>query len=232
MFAGFDWDVIQRSAGYLFREGMTFTVTLTVLAMTGGIILGTLLAMMRLSSIKWVAMLAGGYVNLMRSVPLLLVIFWFYFLVPYIGAWIIGAKQPVQVGAILSSVITFTLFEAAYYCEIMRAGIQSIPRGQVWAGYALGLNYWQTMGTIVLPQAFRNMLPVLLTQTIILFQDTSLVYVLSITDFLGAAAKVAQRDGRLVEMYLFVAVVYFIISFFLSYQVKRLQAKLAVPGRM
>jgi glutamate/aspartate transport system permease protein len=168
----------------------------------------------------------------MRSVPLLLVIFWFYFLVPYIGAWLIGAKQPVQVGAILSSVITFTLFEAAYYCEIMRAGIQSIPRGQVWAGYALGLNYWQTMGTVVLPQAFRNMLPVLLTQTIILFQDTSLVYVLSITDFLGAAAKVAQRDGRLVEMYLFVAVVYFIISFFLSYQVKRLQAKLAVPGRM
>jgi glutamate/aspartate transport system permease protein len=232
MFAGFDWDVIQRSAGYLFREGMTFTVTLTVLAMTGGIILGTLLAMMRLSSIKWVSMLAGGYVNLMRSVPLLLVIFWFYFLVPYIGAWIIGAKQPVQVGAILSSVITFTLFEAAYYCEIMRAGIQSIPRGQVWAGYALGLNYWQTMGTIVLPQAFRNMLPVLLTQTIILFQDTSLVYVLSITDFLGAAAKVAQRDGRLVEMYLFVAVVYFVISYFLSYQVKRLQAKLAVPGRM
>jgi len=232
MFAGFDWDVIQRSAGYLFREGMTFTVTLTVLAMTGGIVLGTLLAMMRLSSIKWVSMLAGGYVNLMRSVPLLLVIFWFYFLVPYIGAWIIGAKQPVQVGAILSSVITFTLFEAAYYCEIMRAGIQSIPRGQVWAGYALGLNYWQTMGTIVLPQAFRNMLPVLLTQTIILFQDTSLVYVLSITDFLGAAAKVAQRDGRLVEMYLFVAVVYFVISYFLSYQVKRLQAKLAVPGRM
>jgi len=232
VFAGFDWDVIQRSAGYLFREGMTFTVTLTVLAMSGGIVLGTALAMMRLSSVKPLALLAGGYVNLMRSVPLLLVIFWFYFLVPYIGAWVIGAKQPVQVGAILSSVITFTLFEAAYYCEIMRAGIQSIPRGQVWAGYALGLNYWQTMGTVVLPQAFRNMLPVLLTQTIILFQDTSLVYVLSITDFLGAAAKVAQRDGRLVEMYLFVAVVYFIISFFLSHQVKRLQAKLAVPGRM
>src|SRR5512134_499304 len=120
MFTGFDWDVIARSAGYLFREGMTFTVTLTVLAMT------------RLSSIKAVSMLAGGYVNLMRSVPLLLVIFWFYFLVPYIGAWIIGANEPVKVGAILSSVITFTLFEAAYYCEIMRAGIQSIPRGQVW----------------------------------------------------------------------------------------------------
>jgi glutamate/aspartate transport system permease protein len=88
------------------------------------------------------------------------------------------------------------------------------------------------MGQIVLPQAFRNMMPVLLTQTIILFQDTSLVYVLSITDFLGAASKVAQRDGRLVEMYLFVALVYFVISYFLSYQVKRLQVKLAVPGRM
>ena len=105
------------------------------------------------------------------------------------------------------------MFEAAYYSEIMRAGIQSIPRGQVWAGYALGLNYWQSMRYIVLPQAFRNMLPILLTQTIILFQDTSLVYVLSITDFLGAASKVAQRDGRLVEMYLFAALVYFIICF-------------------
>ena len=95
----------------------------------------------------------------------------------------------------------------------MRAGIQSIPRGQVGAGYALGMNYWQTMGHVVLPQAFRNMMPVLLTQTIVLFQDISLVYVLSITDFLGAASKVAQRDGRLVEMYLFVAVVYFVICF-------------------
>src|SRR5207302_142753 len=115
--------------------------------------------------------------------------------------------------------------------DIMRAGIQSIPRGQMWAGYALGLSYWQTMGQIVLPQAFRNMLPVLLTQTIILFQDTSLVYVLSITDFLGAASKIAQRDGRLVEMYLFVAVVYFAISFGLSSFVKRLQLRLAVPSR-
>ena len=157
-------------------------------------------------------MVAGGYVNLMRSIPLVLVIFWFFFLVPYIGAWIIGAPQPDRGRRVLVGVITFTMFEAAYYCEIMRAGIQSIPRGQVAAGQALGLNYWQTMGHIVLPQAFRNMLPVLLTQTIILFQDTSLVYVISVTDFLGAAAKVANRDYRLVEMYTFVAVVYFIIS--------------------
>jgi len=228
MFTGYDFDVIERSLGYLFREGMVFTLTLTALAMTGGIVFGTLLAMMRLSAFKPLSALAGGYVNLMRSVPLLLVIFWFFFLVPYIGAWVTGADQPVKVGAWMSAVITFTMFEAAYYCEIMRAGIQSIPRGQVWSGYALGLNYWQSMGYIVLPQAFRNMIPVLLTQTIILFQDTSLVYVISATDFLGAAVKVANRDYRLVEMYTFVAVVYFIVSYSLSLLVKQLQDRVAI----
>jgi glutamate/aspartate transport system permease protein len=225
---GFDFDVIQRSMGYLFKEGMVFTLTLTALAMVGGIFFGTLLAMMRLSSIRLVSMVAGGYVNFMRSIPLVLVIFWFFFLVPYIGAWILREPNPIKVGAFYSALITFTMFEAAYYCEIMRAGIQSIPRGQVWSGYALGLNYWQTMGQIVLPQAFRNMLPVLLTQTIILFQDTSLVYVISATDFLGAAAKVANRDYRLVEMYTFVAVVYFIVSYGLSMLVKRLQDRIAI----
>jgi glutamate/aspartate transport system permease protein len=228
MDSGFDFDVIERSLAYLFRDGMTFTVTLTLMAMSGGIIFGTLLAMMRLSSFKAVSMLAGGYVNLMRSVPLVLVIFWFFFLVPYIGAWVVGAPRPIPVGTFWSAVITFTMFEAAYYCEIMRAGIQSIARGQVWSGYALGLNYWQTMGYIVLPQAFRNMVPVLLTQSIILFQDTSLVYVISATDFLGAASKVANRDYRLVEMYTFVAVVYFIISYSLSLVVRRLQDRIAV----
>jgi glutamate/aspartate transport system permease protein len=225
---GFDFDVIQRSAAYLFREGMTFTLTLTLIAMVGGIFFGTLLAMMRLSKFRLLGLAAGGYVNLMRSLPLVLVIFWFFFLVPYIGAWAIGAKDPIKVGAFWSSVITFTMFEAAYYCEIMRAGIQSVQRGQVWAGYALGLDYWQTMGRIVLPQAFRNMLPVLLTQTVILFQDTSLVYVISATDFLGAATKVANRDYRLIEMYSFVAVVYFVISFGLSTLVKHLQARIAI----
>jgi len=228
MDSGFDFDVIQRSLPYLFKEGMTFTVTLTLLAMTGGIVFGTLLAMMRLSSVKPVSVLAGGYVNLMRSIPLVLVIFWFFFLVPYIGAWILREPNPVRVGTFWSALITFTMFEAAYYCEIMRAGIQSIPRGQVWSGYALGLNYWQTMAQIVLPQAFRNMLPVLLTQTIILFQDTSLVYVISATDFLGAASKIANRDYRLVEMYTFVAVVYFVISYGLSVLVKHLQERVAV----
>lgn len=228
MFAEYDFDVIERSLGYLFREGMVFTLTLTALAMTGGIVFGTLLAMMRLSSFSPLSALAGAYVNLMRSLPLVLVIFWFFFLVPYIGGWIIGADRPIAVGAFWSAVITFTMFEAAYYCEIMRAGIQSIARGQVWSGYALGLNYWQTMGQVVLPQAFRNMTPVLLTQTIILFQDTSLVYVISATDFLGAASKVANRDYRLVEMYTFAAAVYFIMSYSLSLLVGRLQDRIAV----
>jgi glutamate/aspartate transport system permease protein len=228
MFAGYDFDVIERSWVYLFRDGMTFTLTLTALAMVGGIFFGTLLAMMRLSKFRLLSMVAGGYVNLMRSLPLVLVIFWFFFLVPYIYGWVAGGGRPIPIGAFYSALITFTMFEAAYYCEIMRAGIQSIARGQVWAGYALGLNYWQTMGRIVLPQAFRNMLPVLLTQTIVLFQDTSLVYVISATDFLGAAAKVANRDYRLVEMYTFVAVVYFVISFGLSSLVKNLQARIAI----
>jgi glutamate/aspartate transport system permease protein len=228
MFSGYDFDVIQRSWVYLFRDGMSFTLTLTGLAMVGGIFFGTLLAMMRLSKFRLLAMAAGGYVNLMRSLPLVLVIFWFFFLVPYIYGWVTGEGKPIPIGTFYSALITFTMFEAAYYCEIMRAGIQSVARGQVWAGYALGLNYWHTMGRIVLPQAFRNMLPVLLTQTIILFQDTSLVYVISATDFLGAAAKVANRDYRLVEMYTFVAVVYFIISFGLSTLVKQLQARIAI----
>lgn len=228
MFSNFDFNVIQRSWLYLFKTGMAFTLELTAFSMVGGIIIGTLLAMMKLSSRRWIAWPATLYVNTIRSIPLILVIFWFYFLSPYIGAWIIGAKQPIQVGAFTSALITFTMFEAAYYCEIMRAGIQSIPRGQVWAGEALGMNYWQTMQHVILPQAFRNMVPLLMTQTIVLFQDISLVYVLSLTDFFGAADKVAQRDGRLVEMYLFAGVVYFILCFTLSALVKRLQKKIAI----
>src|SRR5690242_16362258 len=228
MFSNIDWDVIIRSLPYLFLDGMRFTIMLTLMATAGGIVIGTLLALARLSNIPGLSHAAGAYVNLIRSMPLVLVIFWFYFLVPYIGQWITGASRPIQVGAFLSSLVTFTLFEAAYFAEIMRAGIQSIPKGQMAAAQALGMNYSRTMGYIILPQAFRNMVPVLLTQTIILFQDTSLVYVLSITDFLGAASKVAQRDGRLVEMYLFAAIVYFTISCIASFGVRRLQARIAI----
>ncbi len=228
MFSNIDWDVIIRSLPYLFFDGMRFTIMLTLMATAGGIVIGTLLALARLSSMPGLSHVAGAYVNLIRSMPLVLVIFWFYFLVPYIGQWLTGAERPIQVGAFLSALVTFTLFEAAYFCEIMRAGIQSIPRGQVQAAQALGMPYWTAMGEIILPQAFRNMVPVLLTQTIILFQDTSLVYVISVTDFLGAASKIAQRDGRLVEMYLFAAIVYFVISLAASYGVRRLQRRVAI----
>ena len=222
-----DFSVVERALPFLWY-GFKYTVQLTAIAALGGIFFGTLLAMARLASRKWLALPAAGYVNLMRSIPLVLVIFWFFFLVPYIGGWLTRSGQPIQVGAFHSALVTFIMFEAAYYCEIMRAGIQSIPRGQVWSGYALGLDYWQTMGQIVLPQALRNMLPVLLTQTIILFQDTSLVYVISATDFLGAAAKIANRDYRLVEMYTFAAVVYFVVSYGLSTLVKGLQDRIAI----
>jgi len=223
-----DFSVIGRSLGYLLGEGLVFSVTLTVIAALGGVVLGTLLALMRLSGNRWVSSAAGAYVNLIRAIPLLLVIFWFFFLVPFLGAWLLGAKEPVKVGAFWSSVITFTMFEAAYFAEIVRAGIRSVPAGQTQAGLALGLTQRQVMSQIVLPQALRNMLPVLLSQVIVLFQDTSLVYVLSITDFLGAATKIGQRDGRLVEMYLFVAAVYFFICYLLSWQVRKLQVRTAI----
>ena len=224
MFTGFDFDVISRSLPYL-SQGMLFSLELTLLSMIGGIFLGTLLALMRLSSFKMLNAPAGGYVNLLRSTPLILVIFWFYFLMPLALKKITGDAYATGIGPFYSALIAFTMFEAAYYCEIIRAGIQSVPRGQVHAGYALGLTYGQAMWKVILPQAFRNMIPILLTQGIILFQDTSLVYVVGLTDFMGAASKVAQRDGRLVEMYLFAALIYFLFCFSASYFVKWLQAR-------
>lgn len=222
-----DFGIVTSSLPYLWK-GFQYTVQLTATAALGGLFFGTLLALARLSPIKSLANTAAGYVNLMRSIPLVLVIFWFFFLMPEILQWMTRADRPVQIGAERTAIITFILFEAAYFCEIMRAGIQSIPKGQVNSAYALGLTYAQAMRLVILPQAFRNMIPVLLTQTIILFQDTSLVYVISATDFVGAASKIAQRDGRLIEMYLFVAAVYFVICFTLSVLVKRLQRKIAV----
>jgi len=222
-----DFDVITRSLPFLWK-GFLYTVQLTAIATVGGLFFGTLLALARLSPMKPLSLLAAGYVNLMRSIPLVLVLFWFFFLMPQVLQIVLGGERPPQIGAERTAIITFIMFEAAYFCEIMRAGIQSIPKGQVHSSYALGLTYGQSMRLVILPQAFRNMIPILLTQTIILFQDTSLVYVISATDFTGAASKIAQRDGRLIEMYLFVAVVYFVLCYTLSYGVKRLQKKVAV----
>ena len=227
--SGFDFDVIERSLPYLFLVGMRFTLTLTLLAAAGGLVVGTGLTLLRLSGSRPLAWVVAGYVNLVRAVPLVLVLFWFFFLVPYLAQWVTGARRPVQVGAFPSALITFIVFEAAYFAEIVRAGIASVAAGQSDAGLALGLRRGQVMRLVVLPQVFRTMLPVMLTQTVILFQDTSLVYVVGLTDFVGAAGQVAQRDGRLVEMYVFVAVVFFAISFAASRGVARVQRAVAVP---
>ncbi|KIZ41972.1 MULTISPECIES: ABC transporter permease subunit [Rhodopseudomonas] len=228
MLSGFDLQTIVNALPYLIFTGMRFTLALTACATLLGIVIGTVLAIMRLSRFPILSGFAAIYVNLLRSLPLVLVIFWFYFLVPFVVQWLLGSPRPVRIDPFWSSVVTFTLFEAAYFCEIVRSGIQSLPTGQTMAAHALGLTGAQTMAYVVLPQALRNMLPLLLTQTIILFQDTSLVYVLSITDFLGAAARIAQRDGRLLEMYLFAAAVYFVISILASFAVRRLQKRVAI----
>ncbi len=215
-FSFLSWDVLTAFV----QKGLFFSVQLTLVAMIGGIVLGTALALMRLSGMKWLEAPASAYVNLMRSVPLVMVILWFFLLIPLL----IGRSM----GAELSALVTFTLFEAAYYSEIMRAGIQSVPRGQVHAGYAVGMTYAQTMQLVVLPQAFRNMLPVLLTQTIILFQDTSLVYAIGAYDLLKGFEIAGKNFNRPVETYLVAAVVYFVICFSLSMLVKRLQRKIAI----
>jgi len=198
-------------------KGLLFSVQLTVVAMLGGIVLGTVLALMRLSGRTWLAVPAGLYVDTLRSIPLVMVILWVFLLVPMLIGRSIGAEW--------SALITFTLFEAAYYAEIMRAGIQSVPRGQVQAGYAMGMSYPQTMRYVVLPQAFRNMLPVLLAQTIILFQDTSLVYAIGAYDLLKGFEVAGRNFNRPVEAYLVAAGVYFVICFSLSMGVRRLQQR-------
>jgi glutamate/aspartate transport system permease protein len=201
-------------------SGFIFSIQLTIVATLGGIFFGTLLALLRLSGRPWLVIPATFYVNGMRSIPLVMVILWFFLLVPLI----IGRP----VGAEASAVITFIAFEAAYFSEIMRAGIQSIPRGQVYAGEALGMTYGQNMRLVVLPQAFRNMLPVLLTQTIILFQDTSLVYAIGAYDLLKGLVTAGKIYGRPEEAYLLAAIIYFVLCFGLSWLVRRLQARIAI----
>ena len=222
----FDWGVIAKNKDVLW-DGMKLSLQLFGIALAGGVFFGTLLAMARLSSWKILSMPATGFVNLIRSIPFIMAIFWFYFLTPMLVQKVTG-QQGEAVGPMTSAIVAFIMVESAYYSEIIRAGIQSIPRGQPWAAYALGMNYWQAMGHVVLPQAFRNMTPIMLTQAIILFQDTSLVYVVGLKDFLGAASKGGQLSGRIVELYIFVAVVYFVICFGASWLVKRLNEKIAV----
>ena len=212
-----DFSVIPANSSLLW-EGIKMTFLLTGLAIIGGIILGTFLALLRIARIPILSQISAAYVNFFRSLPLILVIFWLFFLVPLI------VGRPV--GAFSSVLVAFILFEAAYYSEIIRAGINSVRLGQLAAARAIGLTYIQSMRYVVLPQAFRAMTPILLTQAIILFQDTSLVYVVGLRDFLVSAEIIANRDQRLVEMFLFVALVYFILCFTASMGVKYLQKRI------
>ena len=202
------------------QKGLIFSAQLTVIATVGGILVGTVLALMRLSGKPWIALPATAYVNTMRSIPLVMVILWFFLLIPLL----IGKP----IGVNLSAIITFIAFEAAFFSEIVRAGIQSIPKGQVYAGQALGMTYSQNMRLVVLPQAFRNMIPVFMTQTIILFQDTSLVYAIGAYDLLKGFEIAGKNFGRPIETYLLAAVTYFLICFTLSRIVKKIQEKVAI----
>jgi glutamate/aspartate transport system permease protein len=214
----FDWSSIPGALPFLW-DGMKVTLEITVNAIVFGIVWGTLLAMMRLSSRPVLGWFAAGYVNLFRSIPLVMVLLWFFLIVPRFLENVFG-WPPGGDTRMASAMIGFALFESAYYSEIIRAGIQSVPKGQVAAAYALGMTYSQSMRLVVLPQAFRNMVPLLLTQAIILFQDTSLVYVSALADFFGAAYKVGDRDGRIVELLLFAGAVYFVICYSASLLVK------------
>ena len=206
--------------GNYILKGLQFSIVLTIVATIGGILFGTVLALMRLSGKKWLEVPAAIYVNGMRSSPLVMVILWFFLLVPMIIGRSIGAEY--------SAIITFVAFEAAYFSEIVRAGIQSIPRGQVFAGQALGMSYGQNMRLVVLPQAFRNMLPVFLTQTIILFQDTSLVYAIGAYDLLKGFETAGKNYGRTTETYLMAALAYFVLCYSLSWIAKRVHKKIAI----
>lgn len=212
----YNWDLFTN---YILK-GLVFSVQLTVIATVGGIVVGTLLALMRLSGKPALVYPSAFYVNTMRSIPLVMVILWFFLLIPIL----IGRP----IGADLSATFTFIAFEAAFFSEIVRAGIQSVPRGQIFAGEALGMTYGQNMRLIVLPQAFRNMIPVFMTQTIILFQDTSLVYAIGAYDLLKGFEIAGKNYGRPIETYILAAATYFVICFSLSKLVRAIQAKVAI----
>jgi glutamate/aspartate transport system permease protein len=212
-----DWSIIWASRSLLLH-GLAMSGLLVLTGAVGGMILGAGLALMRLSRYRLLAVPAAAYVTVMRTVPLILVLFWFYFMLP------LFTGHPL--GALSSALTSFVLFEAAFYCEIVRAGIQSVPTGQRLAGAATGLKDWQTLRLIILPQAIAAMVPLLLNQVIILFQDTSLVYVVALHDFLTAANIVADQQQRPIEMYTFVAIVYLVICYSLSLLVGRSKAPL------
>ena len=220
----FDWSSIPGALPFLWH-GMVRTLEITGVAIVVGIVLGTVIALLRLSKNWILSNLAALYVNGFRSIPLVMVLLWFYLLVPQLISSLIG--RPAMDIRLLSAFVAFALFEASYYAEIIRAGIQSVSTGQISAGLALGMTRGLTMRLIILPQAFRRMIPLLLTQAIILFQDTSLVYVMGLADFFGVAYNTGNRDGTLIELILFSGAVYLVICFVASTLVRKLQKKIA-----
>ncbi len=222
MVYGFDFSWLSQSAFNLLGRGMGVSLQITFTAMVAGIIWGTLIALMRLSSYKTLNVLAAAYVTVFRLVPLVMVLLWFFLIVPDFLQSLFGLSSATDM-RLVSALVAFALYEAAYYSEIIRAGIQSISSSQQHAAFALGMTYSQSMRLIILPQAFRNMLPLFLTQGIILFQDTSLVYVIALADFFGQAYGIGERNGAVVEALFFVGAVYFIICYSVSLVVKRYQ---------
>lgn len=208
----FDFSSINAGTVDILTSGLLVSFKITLVAVVAGISWGTLLALMRMSRMKPLAWFAAGYINLFRSVPLVMVLLWFFLIVPQLLQTFLGLSPSTDV-RMASALLAFSLFEAAYYAEIIRAGIQSVAPGQANAALALGMTPGQSMRLIILPQAFRNMVPLLLTQAIVLFQDTALVYVSALADFFGSAYGIGDRDGRLVEMLLFAGGTYFLICF-------------------
>nr|WP_313061523.1 ABC transporter permease subunit [Moraxella sp. CTOTU49097] len=204
--------------------GLWITLKVLFLAIIGGLALGTILALMRLSGIRILAVPAKLYVNFFRSVPLLLVLLWFYFAVPMVYNLVTGTYLTLDT-AFTSCVVAFMVFEAAYFSEIVRAGIQSIGKGQVNAAKALGMTYGQTMRFIILPQAFRKMFPLLLQQSIILFQDTTLVFAIGLVDFFRASYVRGDLMGLLTPYILLAGAFYFVVSLTASTAVNHLRKR-------
>jgi len=217
----FDFSSLDRRNLEILGEGMALSLEITGVAVVIGIGWGTLLATMRLSSRRPLRWLAAGYVNLFRAIPLVMVLLWFFLVVPRLLQRTLHLPADTDL-RLVSALVAFSLFEAAYYSEIIRAGIQAVPKGQLAASLALGMTYGQSMRLVILPQALRHMLPLLLTQAIVLFQDTSLVYVSALADFFGQAYGIGERDGRIVELLLFAGATYLVMCVIASRMVQRL----------
>jgi glutamate/aspartate transport system permease protein len=203
-------------------DGLFLSLRICIIAFSIGLIGGLFLAVASLSRGP-LRFLARAYVSTFRSVPLIMVLLWFYLIAPDVVRVLAGVK--VDDLRLTSAIIGFSVFEAAYCSEILRAGIQNISSRQLEAARCLGLTYTQAMRLVIIPQALRKISPLLLTQAIILFQDTTLVYVISLTDFFGAALRIGERDGLITELLLLSGVSYFLICLLLSKSVQYWQQK-------